>query len=352
MIENSIQSFIFKAKEYRASDLLISVGKPPMIRRDAKRISLDLPQVDESTITSMIKEIVFEPHTKLLDENGEVECVVEIPGVGRVRANIFRHTGQYTISCRLIPNQLPSVVELGLPEAVTNLTCKKRGMILVTGPSASGKSTTLAALVDDINANRQTHIVTLEKPIEYIYKNKLSIVNQREIGSDTADYITGLQAAIKEHPDVIVIDELKGPKTFEMALTAAESGHLVLAGLHTTGVTNTINYLIGLFSQEKQQQIQNRLAYILDAVISQQLIPLQDETGSVAAFEIMRSGNAIRNLIREGKIHQIDSLLQTGQKQGMQTMDDAVYELYLKRKIDAATALDYAIDPFIFEKKL
>lgn len=352
MSGNSIQQFILTAKENNASDLLVSVGKPPMIRRNAKLISLGFPEVEEDAVTSLVQELLCEPYNQFLKERGEAEFVVPLSEAGRVRVNLFRHMGQYALSCRLITNQLPSPIELGLPETVTNLTHKKRGMILVTGPSASGKSTTLASLVDDINASRQTHIITLEKPVEYVYQNKLSIVNQREIGRDTVDYITGLRAALKEHPDVILIDELRDTDTVEMALMAAESGHLVLAGVHTTGAVNTINYLVGMFSQTKQQQIQSRIAYALEAVISQQLIPMQDGTGSVVAFEIMQSQNAIRNLIREGKTHQIDSIMQTGQKQGMQTMDDAVYELYLKRKIDADTALDYAVDPFIFEKKL
>lgn len=347
----SIESLILKAKENMASDLLISVGQPPMIRQNTKLVCLDLPKVSQEDVLGLIRTEFSEADRKTLEEQGSIEICCDLSCGERIRADVIRHMGEYAINCRIIPDVLPGLFELGLPESVVKLLHKKHGLILVTGPKASGKSTTMAALIADVNANRRAHIITLEKPVEYLHKQNLSIINQCEIGVDVNDYVSSLNAAIRQNPDLILIDMLCEPDAIEPTLRAAESC-LVIAGLHTTGVVNTINRFVDMLPQEKQQQVQERLAYVLEAVISQQLIPLSDGSGCGVAYEIMQSGNVIRNLIREGKTHQIDSVLQTEQRQGMQTMDDAVYELYLKRKIDAATALDYAVDSFILAKKL
>lgn len=347
----SIEPLVVKAKENMASELLISVGQPPMIRQNAKLACLELPKVCREDVCDIIRTEISEADRKTLEVQGSIEVCCDLSCGERIRMDVIRHMGEYTINCRIIPDILPGLFELGMPDFVVKLLHKKRGLILVTGPKASGKSTTMASLIADVNTNRRAHIITLEKPVEYLHKQNLSVINQCGVGVDAGDYITSLNAAMKQNPDLILIDMLCEPDVVETVLRAAENC-VVIAGLYTTGVVNTINALVSMLPKEKQQMVQERLAYVLEAVISQQLIPLSDGNGCVAAYEIMQSGNAVRNLIREGKIHQIDTVLQTEQRQGMQSMDDAVYELYLKRKIDAATALDYAVDPYILAKKL
>ena len=351
-MEYTIEQLLLAAKENNASDLHVTVGAPPKIRMNGKLVSLNLPEVTPDDVLRLIKGMLREPYSRILKENGEVDFAFETDKVGRVRVNILKQKGVYAFVSRLINDNPPSPAEIGLPDSLVSLTRKKRGLVLVTGPTGSGKSTTLASLINEINTNQRAHIITLEDPIEYVHPHKLSIVNQRELGTDTKSYSAALRAALREDPDVILVGEMRDLDTIATAITAAETGHLVFSTLHTIGAANTIDRVIDVFPPHQQQQIRIQLAAVLEAVISQQLLPLQDGKGRVAAFETMHANTAIRHLIREGKTHQIESIMQTGRKQGMQTMDDAIYELYLKRKIDSETALDFAVDPYILEKKL
>ena len=253
---------------------------------------------------------------------------------------------------RLLPFKIPAPRELGLPAAVQELCTRKRGLVLVTGATGSGKSTTLASLINMINKTYAKHIITIEDPIEYLHRHEKSIVNQREIGDDTETYSGALRAALREDPDVILVGEMRDLETIQTAITAAETGHLVFSTLHTNSAADTINRVIDVFPPHQQQQIRVQLASVIECVISQQLLPIQTGSGRVAAFEVMMGTSAIRNLIREGKAFQIPSMIQTSKKMGMQTMDDALFELYLKHKIDGATCIEFAQDPLVMQEKV
>lgn len=347
-----IEDLLLEAKEKKASDLHITVGVPPKIRVNGILTDMDYPKLSPDDATNLIEPILINPFRQTFEKNGEVDFAYAIPGSGRYRVNVFRQRGSYALVIRLVNTTIPLPKEIGLPESVVELTKKKRGLVLVTGPTGCGKSTTLASLINEINENSFSHIITLEDPIEYLHYHKRSVVNQREIGLDTGGYAQALRAALREDPDVILVGEMRDLETISIAITAAETGHLVFATLHTIGAANTIDRVIDVFPPHQQQQIRIQLASVLESVISQQLIPTQDNFGRVAAFEVMHATPAIKNLIREGKTHQIDSIIQTSKKIGMQTMDDAIYDLYLKRRIDSENALNFAQDPFILEKKL
>ena len=247
---------------------------------------------------------------------------------------------------------IPKPEDLGIPSSVVELTSKKRGLVLVTGPTGSGKSTTLASLINIINENYNSHIITLEDPIEYLHKHKKAIVNQREIGNDSQSFASALRSALRQDPDVILVGEMRDLDTISIAVTAAETGHLVFSTLHTIGAANTIDRIIDVFPPYQQQQIRIQLATVVECIISQQLIPLSSGSGRVAAYEVMHANSAIRNLIREAKAHQIQSVMQTNKKSGMQTMDDALYELYAKRMIDADKCVAFAQDPVTMSRKV
>ena len=286
------------------------------------------------------------------EEKGEVDMSYAIAGEGRYRVNVYKQRGSIAMAFRLVDTVVPSPEVLGVPESVVDLYQKKRGLILVTGPTGSGKSTTLAAIIDKINKNRDAHVITLEDPIEYLHQHNMSIVNQREIGLDTLSYANALRAALREDPDVILVGEMRDFETISVAITAAETGHLVLSTLHTIGAPSTVDRVIDVFPPHQQQQIRIQLANVLEAVISQQLIPTMDGKGRVAAFEVLHSNSAVRNLIREGKTHQLTSVMQTNRKAGMLIMDDALLTLYSQYKISRDMAIQYAQDPEIMKNKL
>ena len=256
------------------------------------------------------------------------------------------------IALRLVGTEVPSPEKLGVPSSVIDLYQRKRGLVLVTGPTGSGKSTTLAAIIDKINNNRECHVITLEDPIEYLHRHKKSMVNQREIGLDSQSYANALRAALREDPDVILVGEMRDFETISVAITAAETGHLVLSTLHTIGAASTVDRVIDVFPPHQQQQIRVQLANVLEAVISQQLIPRSDGLGRVAAFEVLHANHAVRNLIREGKSHQLMSVMQTNRKAGMIGMDEAIQQLYYDGKIDREMAIQFAQDPDGMENKL
>lgn len=348
-----IEELLKKAKEMKASDLHITVGIPPKCRVNGELMEMDEERMIPKDTEALLLPMVSEKHKVILEENGEVDFAYAIPMLGRYRVNIFKQRGSYAAVMRLVGTTIPDPEVLGIPASVVELTEKKRGMVLVTGPTGSGKSTTLAStLINIINAKYNAHVITLEDPIEYLHNHQRSIVNQREIGLDTQSYADALRAALREDPDVILVGEMRDLDTISTAITAAETGHLVFSTLHTIGAAATIDRIIDVFPPHQQQQIRVQLASVLESVVSQQLIPTADKKGRVAAYEVMHATTAIKNLICEGKSHQIASIIQTSRKAGMQSMDDAIYDLYLKRKIDAQKAINFAQDPVALERKL
>lgn len=347
----SIDEMLKAANERGASDLHITVGVPPKIRIDGELTDIADERIMPADAENLIMPIIPDHARKQLVEMGESDFSYAIAGVGRYRVNAFRQRGSYACVIRIVGTRIPSPQELGLPESVVALTELKRGLVIVTGPTGSGKSTTLASLVDVINSTQNVNVITLEDPIEYLHRHNKAIVNQREIGVDSFSYTSALRAALREDPDVIMVGEMRDLDTISTAITAAETGHLVLSTLHTTGAANTIDRIIDVFPPYQQQQIRIQLAGVLESVISQQLLP-KVLGGRVAAFEVMHTNTAIKNLIRESKTHQIDNIIQTNRKLGMMMMDDAIMELYMRGEISKETALEYAQDQQNMKRKL
>lgn len=347
----SIDEMLKVANERGASDLHITVGVPPKIRIDGELTDIADERIMPADAENLIMPIIPDHARKQLVEMGESDFSYAVAGVGRYRVNAFRQRGSYACVIRIVGTRIPSPQELGLPESVVALTELKRGLVIVTGPTGSGKSTTLASLVDVINSTQNVNVITLEDPIEYLHRHNKAIVNQREIGVDSFSYTSALRAALREDPDVIMVGEMRDLDTISTAITAAETGHLVLSTLHTTGAANTIDRIIDVFPPHQQQQIRIQLAGVLESVISQQLLP-RVFGGRVAAFEVMHTNTAIKNLIRESKTHQIDNIIQTNRKLGMMMMDDAIMELYMRGEISKETALEYAQDQQNMKRKL
>ncbi len=339
----SIDDMLKVANKNGASDLHITVGVPPKIRLDGILRNIDNYSLRPADTERFITPLLGKNAQKQMEENGESDFSYSLPGVGRYRVNVFKQRGTFACVIRLVSTTIPTPDQLGLPKSVVALSTKKRGLILVTGPTGSGKSTTLASLLAVINHTRNTHIITLEDPVEYTHRHDKSIVNQREIGVDTFSYSSALRAALREDPDVILVGEMRDLDTISTAITAAETGHLVMSTLHTTGAKSTIDRIIDVFPPHQQQQIRIQLASVLESVISQLLIP-KEGGGRVGCFEVMHSNSAIRNLIREGKTHQIDTIIQTSRNKGMITMDDAIIELYEAGKISKNNAVEFAQD--------
>lgn len=340
----NIFDLLEKTIELKASDLHITVAYPPVMRINGKLEKYGDEILQPYDNISLVKQILTDEKFKILEEKGEIDTSISYHQLGRFRVNIYRQRGTYGIAIRTVALEIPSMDELGLPPVMKELARKKRGLILVTGPTGSGKSTTLASMIDFINKERSSHILTLEDPIEYLHKHNKSIVNQREIGQDSDSFTNALRAALRQDPDVILVGEMRDLETIAIALTAAETGHLVLSTLHTVGAAKTVDRIIDVFPPHQQPQILVQLAAVLEGVISQQLLTKSDESGRVAALEIMVVTTAIRNLIREGKTHQIQTAIQTGMKFGMQTMDNALLDLYMKKMISKESLLSNSID--------
>ncbi|GLC32850.1 type IV pilus twitching motility protein PilT [Clostridium omnivorum] len=326
-----------------ASDLHLTVGIPPTIRVNGELVHLDYSKITPVATEEFSREILKEDYEEYL-KRGEIDTSYSIAGLGRFRVNIFKQRGSDAISIRVVALKIPNLDELGFPPVLKELTEKQRGLVLVTGPTGSGKSTTLAAMINEINANRAAHIITLEDPVEYLHKHNKSIINQREIGKDSKSYQNALKAVLREDPDVILVGEMRDIETISIAITAAETGHLVFSTLHTIGASKTIDRIIDVFPPHQQQQIKIQLAAVLQGIVSQQLVPKINDNGRIAALEIMIATPAIQNLVREGKTHQIESAVQTGGKYGMKTMDMALAELYKKNIISYDNAMTYSID--------
>ena len=348
----SIEEILSKAKEAGASDVHITVGIPPKMRVNGKLITMEGPKLLPPDTMEIAIHVMNEKQRQHFEENGEVDMSFAIAGEGRYRVNVYKQRGSIAMAFRLVGTTIPSPESLGVPQSVIDLYQKKRGLVLVTGPTGSGKSTTLASIIDTVNNNREAHVITLEDPIEYLHQHKKSIVNQREIGLDSNNYAKALRAALREDPDVILVGEMRDFETISTAITAAETGHLVFSTLHTIGAASTVDRVIDVFPPHQQQQIRVQFANVLEAVISQQLIPMVNGEGRVAAFEVLHTNPAVRNLIREGKTHQLTSVMQTNRKMGMITMDDALTQLYQEYKISREMALQFAQDQESLKNKL
>lgn len=341
------------ATEAGASDIFIVAGLPLSYRVNGVLFHKGDRLMPDST-EAFIRQIYELTHAHPIDDflkNGDDDFSFAIPGLSRFRVSTYKQRGSLAAVIRVITFELPDPTELGIPDAVMGLSEYTKGMVLVTGPAGSGKSTTLACLVDRINSTKQDHIITLEDPLEYLHRHKESIVSQREISTDTENYLVALRAALRQSPDVILLGEMRDFETIQTAMTAAETGHLVLSSLHTIGAANTISRIIDVFDASQQRQIAVQLSMVLKAVVSQQLVPAKNGT-LVPAFEIMVMTPAISNMIRDNKVHQIDGIIYTSAKEDMISMDNSLLELYRKGIITQETVLQYCTNPEMIRKKL
>jgi twitching motility protein PilT len=340
-----IFNILEKAINKRASDVHFTVQSVPQFRIDGELISIDeYPVLKNEDIEYLIKQILNPVQQEFLDQKGDIDLSASRDRVGRFRVNVYKQRGSYCAAFRIISGVIPTLEELGLPASIKPLTRLSKGLVLVTGPTGSGKSTTLASMIDVINSERRAHILTLEDPIEFLHKHKKAVVNQREVGNDTESYQTGLRSALRQDPDIILVGEMRDLETISIALTAAETGHLVFSTLHTQGAAKTIDRIVDVFPPHQQGQVRVQLSGVIQAIISQRLIPKRDQLGRVAAFEVLLANPAIRNLIRENKSYQINTVIQTGSKVGMISMDQSLISLFRRGLISRDNALLYAVD--------
>ena len=339
LIEELLEDAVGKG----ASDIHISANLPPVFRIDGKLIRTNHEALTAENVESLVFPILNNEQRRRLEQDWELDLSYGIHGLGRFRVNVYKNNGTYAAAFRTINTQVPTFESLGLPPIVRKITEKPRGLILVTGPTGSGKSTTLASMIDYINENRNEHILTIEDPVEFVHKSKKSVVHQRELGQDTRSFANALKSALREDPDIILVGEMRDLETISLAITAAETGHLVMGTLHTASASQTIDRIIDVFPQGQQQQIRIMLSNSLTAVFSQTLLPKLNENGEkkgrVMAQEIMVVNGAIANLIREGKTSQMYSAIQTGAQHGMQTLETALANLYKKNLVSAEDAL-------------
>jgi twitching motility protein PilT len=318
----------------RASDLHITAGAPPMLRARGRLVPMDgYPILTPTDTREIVYSILSDAQRQRFENNWQIDFAYQIPGKGRFRVNAYFQRSAVGAALRLIPFEVVPLEQLGLPPVVADFATRARGLVLVTGPTGSGKSTTLASLIDVINSNREEHIMTIEDPIEFLHRHKKCMVNQRELGSDAQTFADALRAALRQDPDVILVGEMRDVETIGTAITAAETGHLVFATLHTQDAPQTIDRIIDVFPSEQQGQIRAQLSVALQGIMTQTLLPTADGSGRVAAAEILVPTPAVRNLIREGKTHQVYSVIQTGGSHGMQTMDASLAGLVRAGKI-------------------
>ncbi|MGN8782746.1 type IV pilus twitching motility protein PilT [Blautia sp. HCP3S3_D9] len=353
MTEQSIPEYLSYATTNHASDIFIIAGRPLSFKIDGKLSTYGERMMPADT-ESFLRQIYHMANDRNFDsflETGDDDFSFSIPGLSRFRVNTYRQRGSLAAVIRVIAFELPDPDVLNIPEDVMSAADFTKGMVLVTGPAGSGKSTTMACIVDRINHSREGHIITLEDPLEYLHRHDKCIVSQREICTDTESYLVSLRATLRQSPDVILLGEMRDYETIQTAMTAAETGHLVLSSLHTTGAANTIGRIVDVFEPTQQRQVSIQLSMVLQAVISQQLIP--DVNGhTIPVFEVMRLNPAIRNMIRDNKVHQIDGVIASSAHEHMRSMDQSLLELYKQRKITKETALKFASNADMLKRKL
>jgi twitching motility protein PilT len=343
---NSIDELLERMVEANASDLHVTTGTPPAIRvrGEVERLEGFDALTGEET-QQLLYHILSSEQQKLLEINRQLDFSYSMPGLARFRVNVYFQRESIGAAFRLIPTELKTLEELGIPDSLHVLAEKPRGLVLVTGPTGSGKSTTLAAIIDEINRNRSEHILTIEDPIEFLHRHKRCIVNQREIGPDAKSFADALRAALRQDPDVILVGEMRDLETISTALTAAETGHLVFGTLHTQSAPSTIDRIIDVFPAEQQEQVRIQIANSLQGVVTQALLPTADQMGRVPALEILLPDDAVRNLIRQGKVEQIYSVMQTNTGRGMQTMEQSLGDLIMRRVVDLEVGLSRSSRP-------
>lgn len=339
-----IDAFFKLMNDQGASDLHMVAGQQPILRitGDIERVKYNV--LDNDQLKAMVYEIIPEDKIKSFEESGDVDFGYEIPGLARYRGNLFMQKYGIGAVFREIPSQIQTCQELGLPKVISRLSTLPKGLVLVTGPTGSGKSTTLAAIIDEINQTRKDHVLTIEDPVEFVHESKMCVVNHREVGAHTKSFAAALRGALREDPDIIMVGEMRDLETISLAMEAAMTGHLVFGTLHTLNAAKTVDRVIEIFPSEQQPQVRSTLADALRAVVSQTLFKRRDVKGRCAALEILLCTPAVRNLVREAKTYQIPSAMQTGKKYGMQTLDDAIMGFVQKRWISAESAYTHAID--------
>jgi twitching motility protein PilT len=343
---NSIDELLERMVEANASDLHVTTGTPPAIRvRGEVERLMGFDPLDAETTQQLLYRILSSEQQKHFELNRQLDFSYSIPGLARFRVNVYFQRESIGAAFRLIPTELRTLEELGIPDSLHVLAEKPRGLVLVTGPTGSGKSTTLAAIIDEINRNRSEHILTIEDPIEFLHRHKRCIVNQREIGPDATSFADALRAALRQDPDVILVGEMRDLETISTALTAAETGHLVFGTLHTQSAPSTIDRIIDVFPAEQQEQVRIQIANSLQGVVTQALLPTADGMGRVPALEILLPDDAVRNLIRQGKVEQIYSVMQTNTGRGMQTMEQSLGDLIMRRVVDLDVGLSRSSRP-------
>ncbi len=331
--------------ERGASDLHLTVGAPPILRVDGSLVPTPFEKLNAEASQTLIYSLLNDQQRQRFEASNELDLAFNLRGIGRVRMNVYKQTGCVGAAVRSIPNSFKTFDEIGLPRSILDIMKLPKGLILVTGPTGSGKSTTIASMIDFINETRSCHIMTVEDPIEFVHTHKKSIINQREVGQDTETFGAALRHVLRQDPNVILIGELRDLETISAALNIAETGHLVLATLHTTDCAQTINRIIDVFPQHQLDQVRVQLSFVLQAVLCQQLLSHASGAGRVLAAETLLVTAAIRNLIREQKVEQIQVAIQTGGKSGMQTMNQGLAELYFKQKITFQEAMSHSLDP-------
>ncbi len=335
--------------EREASDLHLRVGEPPVMRIHGSLTRLNMPLITDRDMYDLVHPVMNAEKEMRFQQTLELDTSYSVPGLARFRVNIFRQQSHIGAVMRVIPFLIKSIDDLGMPQVTKQIAMLPRGLVLVTGPTGSGKSTSLAAMIDLINETKPGHVVTIEDPIEYVHRDKQCAVNQREVGADTHSFAAALKHVMRQNPDVILVGEMRDLETIQLAITAAETGHLVFATLHTTDAPQTIDRIIDVFEPDAQQQIRMQLATVLQAVISQTLLMKKEGRGRVAAFEVMVCTSAIRSLIREGKTHQLNTDIQTGQQFGMQTLDNCLLDLVKRDLVSYEDAYSKTSSPLEFQ---